>query len=111
MAKALFLVYSGPADAAREAEYNEWYDDVHVPDMLGVPGIVACTRYRLAATQVRDPAAPAPYLAIYEVELDDLADLPGQLAARRRDATAGVASDALVVGPVAVWEPVTGRVS
>ena len=106
---ALFLVYSGPADAGREAEYNRWYNDIHVPDMLRVPGIVACTRYRVAATQVRDPGPVMPYLAVYEVDLDELADLPALIAARR-DKGAGPPGDTLVVGPMAVWEQITERV-
>jgi hypothetical protein len=32
----------------REDEFNRWYDDTHLPEMLQVPGFVAGRRYTLA---------------------------------------------------------------
>jgi len=88
MAKAIVLVFTNCADAAREKEFNEWYDNTHVPDILETPGFVGCTRYELLGE-------PGPgqgkFLAVYEVESDDLpstmADLQqrvAQLAAQGR---------------------------
>jgi len=68
MARAIVLVFTNCADAAREKEFNEWYDNVHVPDVLETPGFVGATRYELMGN-------PGPgqgkYLAIYQVESDD----------------------------------------
>ena len=56
--------------AARPGEddvFNHWYDTVHIPDVLTVPGFRSCSRYRLV-----DAAATTPrYLAVYEVETND----------------------------------------
>jgi len=68
MARAIVLVFTNCADPAREQEFNEWYDNTHVPDILETPGFVGATRYEL----VGDPGpGQGKYLAIYQVETDD----------------------------------------
>jgi hypothetical protein len=69
MAKANVLVFTNCADPAREKEFNEWYDNTHVPDVLETPGFVGCTRYEM----IGDPGpGQGKFLAVYEVESDDL---------------------------------------
>ena len=69
MAKATVLVFTNCADPAREKEFNEWYDNTHVPDVLETPGFVSCTRYEM----IGDPGpGQGKFLAVYEVESDDL---------------------------------------
>jgi hypothetical protein len=68
MARAIVLVFTNCADPAREKEFNEWYDNVHVPDILETPGFVGCTRYEL----IGEPGSgQGKYLAVYQVEADD----------------------------------------
>ncbi len=55
-------------DPAREAEYHDWYDHIHIPDILRTPGFVSARRYR--AKERRD--GRGMYLAIYEIETDDV---------------------------------------
>lgn len=71
MAEYKFVVASAPV-AGREDEYNTWYDERHVPDLLAMDGIVGASRYEVATIQT--PGAPAvpQYLAIYDIETDDL---------------------------------------
>jgi hypothetical protein len=38
--------------AGREAEYHDWYNDVHMPEVSRVPGFVGMKRGRLSAQQV-----------------------------------------------------------
>ena len=52
-------------DASYEAAFNDWYDQEHIPNLLKVPGVYGCRRYRLLLGQ---PASAAKYLAIYELE-------------------------------------------
>ena len=47
--------------AEDEAEFNAWYVEEHVPERLGIPGILSARRYR-------DAAAPLSYAAIYDTE-------------------------------------------
>lgn len=67
------IVFTQPA-AGQEAEYNRWYDEVHLGDVLEVDGFVAAQRFALADAQIGDVAdkTPGRYLAIYEIEADSL---------------------------------------
>ena len=79
MRKGVMLVRTGPSDPSREDEYNDWYTNTHIPQVCEVPGITGARRYKL-----RDAAAgegPA-YLAIYDLEADDLAEPMRELRAR-----------------------------
>ncbi|MFA5883378.1 MAG: hypothetical protein WDA60_05970 [Acidimicrobiia bacterium] len=58
------LVYTNPVDG-RDAEYNRWYDEVHIPEVLTVAEFTAAKRFRLADAQVFADQ-PFRYLAIYE---------------------------------------------
>ena len=66
-----FIVASNPV-AGKEDEYNTWYDERHLPDLMKMDGIVGATRYELA--EVQSPGTPAvpQYLAIYDIETDNL---------------------------------------
>lgn len=70
MPKSLMVVFSNPKSAGDESEYNRWYTDKHLTDVIGVPGIVSATRYRLdkGVEMGGIPANEAQYLALYEIE-------------------------------------------
>lgn len=55
-------------DPAREAAFNEWYDTVHLPDILQTPGFVRARRF--VQKDFRD--GRGKYLAIYDIETDDI---------------------------------------
>ncbi|MGH7914389.1 MAG: hypothetical protein ACREPW_07040 [Candidatus Binataceae bacterium] len=71
MAKYTFVVLSNPTTPGQEAEYNEWYNKVHIADVLNVPGFVAAQRFKLAEAQFADGVPSHRYLALYEIESDD----------------------------------------
>jgi hypothetical protein len=73
MAKYTFVVMSNPTTPGQEAEYNDWYNKIHIPDVLNVPGFVAAQRFKLAETQFADGKPAHRYLALYEIETDDIA--------------------------------------
>lgn len=83
MPKGILVVQSGPSDPAREEEYNQWYGGTHVPEVLAVPGIVGARRYRVhgGGDAGADPSSH-PYVAIYEIEADDLTAPVAELGAR-----------------------------
>ena len=87
MPKSLMVVFSNPKSSGEEAEYNRWYTDKHLTDVIGVPGIVSATRYRLdkGVEMGGDiPANGAQYLALYEMEgetTEELAAINDALAA------------------------------
>jgi hypothetical protein len=56
------------SDPAREAQYHDWYNNMHIPDILKTPSFVRATRYRIK--DFRD--GRGQYLAVYEIETDDI---------------------------------------
>jgi hypothetical protein len=58
VAKHVFVVFTNPLEG-REDDYNAWYSDVHLKDVLQVPGIIAAQRFKLSVVQ-RDPP-PFPW--------------------------------------------------
>jgi hypothetical protein len=68
------LIVTAEVDAAVEAEWNRWYDEVHVPDVLACPGVRAGRRYVSAAPVVESDHGPARriatkvYAAVYELD-------------------------------------------
>jgi hypothetical protein len=67
MPKGILSVQTAPADG-RDQDYNDWYDNVHIPEILALAGFTSARRFKRADGQ--DDATP--YLAIYEIEADDL---------------------------------------
>lgn len=65
------LVVTSNAVEGREDEYNDWYDNQHVPDVLNVPGFHGAQRL-VIENPLSDAPPPFKYMAIYEFETDDL---------------------------------------
>lgn len=67
------VVFTEPV-AGKESEYNAWYDQVHLRDVVACEGFVAAQRFRLGDAQLASNASEVPgrYLAIYEIEADSL---------------------------------------
>ena len=68
MAKSVLMVLTNPV-AGKEDEFNDWYTNVHIREIVEVPGIVSAQRFKLAEAQ-SGPVGSHEYLAIYEVEGD-----------------------------------------
>jgi len=62
-----FVVFSNPV-AGREAEYNRWYQEQHLPDVVKVPGVVSAQRFQLADNSTMAHR----YLALYEIRTDNI---------------------------------------
>lgn len=92
------------AVAGREAEFNDWYTNTHLPDVMAIPGVVSAERFELAEYQ-RNPQQPFRYLAIYEIETDDLKWVSDEVG-RRSGTSAMVISDAMAAEKLAaVFKP------
>lgn len=102
MAKYKLVAFSNAAEG-REAEYNTWYDGQHMPDVLNIPGFISAERF----TCVGD--GPHRYMAIYEIETDDLGAVLAEFGKRPGTDLMPI-SDALDVGTAQVgfWQPVSG---
>lgn len=70
--RGAFIVFSGPLDDASEAEFNRWYDEVHIPECrMALPGIRSVQRYRVLGGF---GGSKHRYAVIYNLELDNLED-------------------------------------
>lgn len=78
MSQCVLIVLSNPV-AGREDEYNNWYSQQHLADVLKVPGYKSAQRFTLAQA---DASAQWRYLAIYEFETDDPANAMAALMSR-----------------------------
>ncbi len=68
MAKYILKVESNCNIPARDAEFNQWYNDIHIPDVLETPGFIRATRYE----NIEPAAGQGKYFAIYEIETNDI---------------------------------------
>lgn len=48
----------------RDEEFNKWYNEVHLPDVLKIPGIIAAKRYKLSEEQRGSGSFPYRYMAV-----------------------------------------------
>jgi len=62
------LVASMNVDPAAESEFNEWYNDEHLPQLGAVPGVLAARRFRAGEADVE-----RKYLALYHMTGPDVA--------------------------------------
>ena len=54
----------------KEDKFNKWYDEVHIPMLLGYTGIKKATRYKIVNDMGEDKGQ-ATYLACYEFENEE----------------------------------------
>jgi hypothetical protein len=73
MPRYTFLAFTNPTPG-KEDEYNQWYEEHHLKDVLQCPGFVSARRFRLADTQFEFNTIKPPYqyMALYEIETDDI---------------------------------------
>lgn len=79
MAKYQMVVLTNPASPDQEDAFNHWYDEQHIPELLEIPGMLSGQRYRLGV------GADYSYMAIYDVETDDLDALMTEMYRRVDD--------------------------
>jgi hypothetical protein len=71
--RATLLVMAN-SEPGHEEEFNRWYDQTHIPDVLKIPGFISARRFSLSGHQLPGFAAPGfQYLTIWDLEADDLA--------------------------------------
>lgn len=74
MAKCKLVALTTPLPG-KEAEFNDWYQNTHLPEIIAIPGFQGAQRFKLVAKMMG--ADDNQYLAIYDAESDD----PGALMA------------------------------
>ena len=95
--KHVVVVLTEPT-AGRTEEYNAYYENLHLDEVLATTGWTSAQRFKLSAQQ--GMGCPLPYLAIYEVEADDPKTILENLNATRGQR---VQSDALNRKSAGAW--------
>lgn len=97
------------AAAGRDDEFNEWYDNRHLSDVLSLDGFISAQRFRLADTDP-EQSAPQRYLAIYEVEAPS-PEAAGKVLADGFGSGKLPVSEALDLSSLSIlyYEPLTDR--
>ena len=72
MSRHILVVMTNPA-AGMDAEFNDWYSNTHVQEVVGIPGFVSAQRFKLSAEQMGGENE-YEYLAIYEIEAQSAGD-------------------------------------
>jgi hypothetical protein len=67
VAKGLYVAFTSPAGEAADEEFNRWYSNHHLPEVLSLPGINSASRYRSL-----DDSPSHAYMVLYELSASDL---------------------------------------
>jgi hypothetical protein len=66
------LAYSRPVSPAKADDYNDWYNNEHLPEVLTVPGVQRIRRYKPIDPETGKLDPGGYYLAVIELEGDDI---------------------------------------
>ncbi|MFM7783927.1 MAG: hypothetical protein ACKPE6_04680 [Gammaproteobacteria bacterium] len=67
----LMMVRTENADPSQEAAFNQWYDEIDIPDVLKVPGYLRARR-GLASPDGPRAAGEGRYVALYDIDSRDI---------------------------------------
>jgi hypothetical protein len=82
------LVVSAHVAPEVEADWNRWYDEVHVPEILACPGVHRAVRCETGEPAMVRGFAPRPeeaqrgYIAIYDIDGPEVLQTPEFAKAR-----------------------------
>ena len=89
MPRALMLVASSTTDPERVDDFHAWYE-LHVQELLALDGIVKATRWEASPHQLipgLDSIDGRRFLALYEIECDDVEAMRDRINATSGDRT------------------------
>jgi hypothetical protein len=76
------LIVNAEIDVAVEAAWNQWYDEVHLPEALACPGVLGGSRY-VSATDAsltkdggKSQSSAKTYMAVYELSGPEALETP-----------------------------------
>ena len=108
MGNYTMVVFTSPVEG-REDDYNDWYDNQHLGDVIAAAGFDRAERLRL--TDIGSPTAGLRrYLALYQIETDDPESAwKGLLAAAGTDAMPMSDAIDLEKSSIGLFETITER--
>lgn len=82
MERYLFMVRSNNLSFSEE-EFNNWYNEVHLVDVMGTPGFVRAERYW---SEEMGSYGAGRHIAMYYIETDDIDKTMATLVERSNEA-------------------------
>jgi hypothetical protein len=68
--KTYYTVYSNSVPG-KESEFNDWFTNVHLAEVLQIDGFISAQRFVLTEPQVVNDQ-PYRYMAMYEIDNDNI---------------------------------------
>lgn len=84
-------VETRPSSPERQAEFDKWYNEVHLKEVCDIDGVLSARRYAPVDGE-------GPFVAVYELDADDLGSVIEQLGKRSVSGEIHM-SDALQLDP------------
>jgi hypothetical protein len=109
MGKYNLIALTNPIEG-REDDFNDWYTNEHLADVLKLPGVIAAQRYTLGEVQHRKGPLDWKYMAVYEIEIDDISETLNALAAASGTETMPLSSALSPDRMVWIYRPITERI-
>lgn len=72
MAKKYKLVVFTNAVEGKDKEFNDWYQNTHLAQIVSIKSFVQAQRFRFHTNIVPGSPNPSRYMAIYDIETDDI---------------------------------------
>ena len=107
MSRKKLIVLSNAVEG-READFNQWYTNRHLADVLKVPGFVAAQRFEIQGDPVQ--GARWRYFALYDVEHDNPDEAIAELTSRVGTAAMPMSDSMSEAMICALYSPITDRV-
>lgn len=81
MQRYQYVVLTNPVEGL-EDEYNEWYTNTHLREVCQVPGFKGAKRYKIVPRESAKAPLKHKYLALYEIETNDVEASLAELSRR-----------------------------
>lgn len=81
-AKGVLVTMSDCADVAKENEYNKWFNEVLIPKIQELSFVGDCNRFENVMADTQLFAGRPKYLALYDLEADDMYEAFAQIRAK-----------------------------
>ena len=99
MAEYVLVVASSPKPGC-EAEYAEWYDTVHLPDVCKTTGVL--NGRRLIALESSPATPPGAQISVFDLDVDDPGSVMAEIMERTQSGEYG-SSDSVDPASVKIW--------
>jgi hypothetical protein len=77
VAKGILYVETRPSSPEQAADYHRWYEETHMPEVLGLDGFVSARRFEPLGDD-------GSFVAVYEIDSDDVGAAAARLDAATR---------------------------